>query len=223
MTLKDFVNKYKNKPLEWVDPNNKNQCMDLVVAWIEEGLGHSRLTNGIFYAYQLFTNPTLLLKENFEIIPNTPTGVPQAGDIMVWSAAYGPAGHTAIVTQGDALAFKAFSQNDPTGSPCVERIYGYNKVLGWLRSKKNNPLQECLSQHTTLVTKLIAYEKKEKDWISTEQRLKDEKDQALRELQVKLDTLFANHKSLCHQKQTYYKNKLLANINSAIQATPLED
>ena len=93
----------------------------------------------------------------------------------------------------------------------------------WFAQAPNDPLQECLSQHTTLVTKLTAYEKKEKDWIATEQRLKDEKDQALRELQVKLDTLFANHKSLCHQKQTYYKNKLLANINSAIQATPLED
>jgi len=50
----------------------------------------------------------------------------------------------------------------------------------------NDPLQECLSQRTTLVAKLTAYEKKEKDWIATEQRLKDEKDQAIREGEVKL-------------------------------------
>ena len=36
---------------------------------------------------------------------------------------------------GNYSSFEAFSQNDPTGSVCIKRMYNYNHVLGWLRPK----------------------------------------------------------------------------------------
>lgn len=134
--LDEFILENNNKPLEVYDPSNKNQCVDLVLGWLKKlGLGNL-IPLGIVNAYQIYNPSTPALKAHFDIIANSPTGVPQAGDIVVWSSAYGPAGHTAVATgKGDTNSFEAFSQNDPTGKPCILKTYTYTKVLGWLRPK----------------------------------------------------------------------------------------
>jgi len=134
--LDQFILENNNKPLEVYDPSNKNQCVDLVLGWLKKlGLG-DLIPLGIANAYQIYSPSTPSLKAHFDIIANSPTAVPQAGDIVVWSSAYGPAGHTAVATgKGDTKSFEAFSQNDPTGKPCILKTYTYSKVLGWLRPK----------------------------------------------------------------------------------------
>lgn len=139
--LKNFINKWLNKYLEVVDPTNRNQCFDLVVGWCDE-LGLPRLFPHL-YAYQIYTVDTEDKKKYFDKIENTADAYPIAGDIIVWSKSYnGTAGHTAVATgnhqtQGKSTDwFEAFSQNDPTGSPCILKKYSYNNVLGWLRPKK---------------------------------------------------------------------------------------
>lgn len=122
-----------NRKWEVVDPTNPNQCFDLVVGW-SDLLGLPRSFQHLF-AYQIFTNPTELTRQHYELIPNTPLGVPKRGDIMVWSQNYGPAGHTAVINTASLLSFEAFSQNDPVGSVCILKRYNYNSTLGWLRPK----------------------------------------------------------------------------------------
>lgn len=75
----------------------------------------------------------------FNWLPNTPTGVPQPGDIIVWNTAVGPYGHTAIFIDGNSSSFRSFDQNWPTGSAAHVQNHNYNGVVGWLRFKQATP------------------------------------------------------------------------------------
>ena len=131
----DFVAQFNGTSVEVVDASNKYQCFDLAVAWVQ-WLG---LQNSFqhLYAYSIYSSPTELTKQNFELIENTPLAVPQEGDIVVWSKKYnGTAGHVAIATgKGDINQFFAFSQNDPIGAVSQIKKYKYDNVLGWLRPR----------------------------------------------------------------------------------------
>ena len=64
-------------------------------------------------------------------IDNTPTGVPQKGDVVVWSWP-----HVGIATGNNSNEnqFEVLEQNDPANSNCHIKTYpNYNGVLGWLR------------------------------------------------------------------------------------------
>jgi hypothetical protein len=72
----------------------------------------------------------------YDKIPNTPTGVPKLGDVMIWGTNYGPYGHIAVCTDiADTKGFTSFDQNDPSKSPCHYQPHNYTGVLGWLRPK----------------------------------------------------------------------------------------
>jgi len=138
----DFVAKWNNKYCEVVGPTSPNQCFDLVVAWAD-ALGIPRVNGrSVFpftYAYQIYSNFGTLQAQYFTKIFNDPNAVPKEGDILVWSYYYNnTAGHTAIYHSGDVLRIRAFSQNDPTGKPCILRDYSYKHILGWLRPKNYN-------------------------------------------------------------------------------------
>ena len=181
--FKQFLSQFNNKSVEVVDPTNKNQCVDLVVAFLDF-IGTARSFNHL-YAYQIYTDPTFLTKENFDLIPNTPDGIPQVGDIVVFSKAYnGTAGHVVIATgEGDTVTFKAFSQNDPTGSPSVVKIYGFKYVLGWLRYKYQvGALSECLKQHEKLVTQANKKDEEIADLKDQIKTLKDADDKSKKQL-----------------------------------------
>ncbi len=157
--FRDFLTLNEGKFIERVDSSNLNQCFDLAIAWCEWLGLPTNIFSGLLYAYQIYTSPTPTTQANFDIIPNTPEGMPQVGDIVVFSNKFGSAGHVVIATgEGDLDTFKAFSQNDPLGSPCIVKTYNYDFVLGWLRFK-GNELQECLRQHTLLVNELESVKK----------------------------------------------------------------
>lgn len=156
MTLQQFITKYNNQPVEVFDKNNKNQCVDLFLAYIRDVLGlGSIIPIGIVNAYDIY-NKTTRFTPHATKHKNTPTFVPKRGDVAIWSSKYGPAGHVAIVTEADINRFRAFSQNDPIGSPCVIREYNYNNVLGFLTpnnlpEENMDKLQACLKAHKEAV------------------------------------------------------------------------
>ena len=138
MTFQDFINKWNGKGIDF-DGYYGDQCMDLMHQYCVEVLG---LVDGRILAapsakdvYLNFNN--VLGHENFDKIDNTPTGVPQNGDIMFWGTGIGPYGHVAVFVEGDSNKFRSFDQNFPTDSKCHIQEHTYKGVLGWLRGKTN--------------------------------------------------------------------------------------
>jgi hypothetical protein len=128
MDLQTFINEWKGKKID-VDNVNQNQCVDLCKEWLKE-LGYAN--------YNLPYNAKDWDKNaSSELVwtKNTPSGVPQAGDIIVWDAwTYG---HVAIFIHGDSNNFETFDQNW-TGKldPCGLITHTYYGVKGWLRPTK---------------------------------------------------------------------------------------
>ena len=134
LSFQDFLKKYNGQSNVGNTPENKGECVGLVSVWIEN-LGLPHIWG---HAKDLYKNAD---PKSFEKIPNTPTAVPQKGDIIVWSEKYnGTFGHTGIVTgTGNVNNFEAFEQNDPLGSNCHLKMYSYFAVVGWLRPKVSTP------------------------------------------------------------------------------------
>ncbi len=157
MTLQDFITKYNGKGIDY-DSSYGFQCVDLYRQYVKEVLGfpQSKPIPGAKDVWDTY------LSEYYTRIANTPTGVPQRGDIMIWGSTYGKYGHIAVVTEATVKNFKCFSQNDPVGTLCKEISYtSYKGVLGWLRPKAQaipqpNPdaLEACLKDHVMLVDKI---------------------------------------------------------------------
>lgn len=82
---------------------------------------------------------TGIRSDAFDWIPNTPTGVPQYGDIVVFNGRMGGgAGHTGVAIEGsDTNQVRVIQQNDPTGSGLSIKTYPYTNVSGWLHPKSN--------------------------------------------------------------------------------------
>lgn len=146
MSLQDFITKWSGKGIDF-DGAYGDQCMDLMHQYCVEVLG---ITDGRVlaadWARHVFENfDTVFGHDLFERIPNTPTGIPQAGDIVFWGEPFGKftdtdgevkyAGHVAIFEVGDANKFTSFDQN--FGHSYCERINHptYLGVFGWLRFK----------------------------------------------------------------------------------------
>jgi len=106
----------------------QNQCVDLANAYIKYVLGLPVIewTNAVDFPSKA--------GDKYDWIPNTPTGVPQEGDLVIWGGTYG---HIAIFIEGNANRFTSFDENYPTGSPChvQEHTYLSPKVIGWLHPK----------------------------------------------------------------------------------------
>ena len=135
MTLNEFVKKYNNKATDF-DKKYGPQCVDSFNQYLVDCLG---ILNpiGMFpvaSAYQIWD----YAKDNpkFERIENSPTNVPQAGDIMIWNQGVGPHGHVAIFLSGGVMDFKSFDQNWNGVQRNVEVTHSYDHVIGWLRPVK---------------------------------------------------------------------------------------
>jgi len=128
-----FFNQWNGKFCEVNDPSNYAQCMDLAYAWCD-ALGVPRDCIRSYYAYQIWTQPKDIALTYFEFIPNTPNGLPQAGDIVVLSNKIGVAGHVCIATgNSNTNSFESFDQNWGTLKSCHLVTHNYDAVLGWLR------------------------------------------------------------------------------------------
>jgi len=126
----DFFNQNNGRYVDF-DGAYGFQCFDLVNKW-STALGYRPFTG--LYASGIYGQP----QGNYTQIPNSPTAVPQAGDIIVWNNNYGGGyGHTGIATgNGNTSWFESLDQNWPGGSPSKVVRHDYNGVIGWLRPNK---------------------------------------------------------------------------------------
>lgn len=120
------------------------QCMDLAYEWVF-CLGYPKETIQHQYAYQVYTSPTALTRQYFDLLPNTSTFIPQDGDIAVYDkTASNIAGHIGVALGGGTVnQFKCYEQNYPVGTCPAVRARDYNtpKLLGVLRPKVFDILQ----------------------------------------------------------------------------------
>jgi hypothetical protein len=128
MTFDEFINKQTGKPVDF-DGVYPNQCMDLMHQYVYDVLG---LTDTRLLAhpsaYQVFTDFTET--DYFEKIANTPTSVPQKGDIVLFNkTSSNPFGHVCIFVDGDANKFNSFDANFPTGS--LPHIQNHSYTFLW--------------------------------------------------------------------------------------------
>lgn len=133
MTLQQFIANWSGKFI----PSRGGivgQCVSMVQKWAED----NGVTGTPVFPVAAAKDMPGARKDFFDWIPNTPTGVPQPGDIIVWGSQVGQYGHTAIFIDGNAQSFRSFDQNWPVGSAAHIQAHNYTGVLGWLRLKKPN-------------------------------------------------------------------------------------
>lgn len=130
--VNSFFAKYDDKKIDF-DGLYGAQCVDLIKFYFQEVIGIDPKARG--NAVNYWDNCPEL-----DQIPNTPTGVPEKGDIIIWNAKIGGgSGHIAIATgKGDTNNFDSFDQNWPTGSACHYQGHNYLNVIGWLQPKNIN-------------------------------------------------------------------------------------
>lgn len=105
------------------------QCYDLANKW-SILRGYSRF--GGLYASDIYGQQP----GNYTWIPNSPSAVPQAGDVVVWNRNYGNgAGHVAVANGvGNTSYFESFDQNWNVPRSVIVR-HSYDGVIGWGRPK----------------------------------------------------------------------------------------
>lgn len=128
MSYQEFVDKWNNKGCDF-DGFYGFQCMDLAHQYAKDVVGHD------FAAAPAAKDVWNQIIDGYDKISNTPDGVPQKGDIVVWGTAIGQYGHIAVFDHGDTSSFVSFDQNWPTGSVCHFQNHNYTGVLGWFHPK----------------------------------------------------------------------------------------
>lgn len=140
MTLNEFVAKWTGKKCDF-DGFYGGQCQDLYRQYVQEVLEFPQ-SPGVVGAKD---NWDVYLTEYYDRIPNTPDGVPEPGDIMIWGSKYGQYGHVAVVVSANKSSFTCFSQNDPTGTLCgLKKYTAWGSTLGWLHPKQKDSMYEGL-------------------------------------------------------------------------------
>lgn len=122
------------KYVERVDAGALNQCFDWAIYWCEY-LGFPKtIFSGLYGAHEIYDKWS---HPSFEKIPNSPTFVPQKGDICVWSGSLnGGIGHIAVATgKGDVNTFESSDQNWKIGSAVSLVTHNYSSFLGVQRLK----------------------------------------------------------------------------------------
>lgn len=142
MTYLEFKKKWIGKSIDW-DGYYGGQCFDVYRQYCSDlGLGQSPKVTG---AKDIWTS---YLTEDFDKIENTPDGIPKQGDVIIWGTIVGQYGHVAIFDNGDVNSFTSIDQNWPVdnGTGVLHEVkHTYNGVLGWLRPKVNDIIQEDMT------------------------------------------------------------------------------
>lgn len=136
MTLDQFVasrNGQQNISFDGVAAN-AGQCVQLVAFYVRDVIGKQVIWADAFQWWATNRYP-----EDYDRIPNTPTAVPQRGDIIIWGGSLpnsGGAGHIAICLQPypGTGTFMSFDSN--WGGKYAHQVtHNYSYVVGWLRPK----------------------------------------------------------------------------------------
>jgi hypothetical protein len=138
MKISEFFSKYENTRIDF-DGYYGSQCVDLFNKYLVEVLDIKNPIQmfPVASAFQIWD----YAKNNnlFERIENTPSGVPQEGDIIIFGKDnVFIHGHVGIFKSGNEKSFISFDQNYPLGNDCsfITHDYLKPKVIGWLRPKK---------------------------------------------------------------------------------------
>lgn len=139
MNYDEFIKAYNGKGFDY-DGVSSIQCVDLIKMYLDKVLNikPGSWGNAKDY-YENFNN--LPLKNYFDRIANTPTFVPQKGDIVIWGTGLGNKyGHIAIATgEGNTRQFYSYDLN--WGSKVVHKVlHNYTGFLGVLRAKDQNKI-----------------------------------------------------------------------------------
>jgi len=111
MTFDEFVKKFNGKSTDF-DGGSGVQCVDLAKMYFHHVLGLKTQAIGNAEAYWRRYNELPYLKDNFIKIPNTPTFIPQKGDVAVWDKRHGKYGHIAVCNgEGTTSYFYSYDQN----------------------------------------------------------------------------------------------------------------
>lgn len=172
MTLNEFVKKWIDKGIDF-DGRYSYQCVDLYRQYVKEVLGYPQ-SPGVVGAADIWTT---YLKDYFTAIPNTPTGVPKSGDIVIWNKKMGGGyGHVAIVLSATVNSLEVFEQDGSINSTARLKVYKYTNVYGWLHPKvpsNQEPMPDTIpvkkSDFERLVSNSSAYDELVKRGI-TQQR-----------------------------------------------------
>ena len=160
LTLEEFINKWLGKKADY-DDYYGGQCVDLYRFYVKEVLGFPQ-SPGVGGAAEIWDTAD---PDYYDFIDNTPTAIPEPGDIPIWNRnAGGGFGHVSVVIIANINTFVSFDQNWPTLSVCTKTTHNYDNIIGWLRPKKENMSDEMMEIKKTDFTKLIneANEKDEK-------------------------------------------------------------
>lgn len=132
LTPKQFFDKWNNKGCDF-DGFFSFQCMDVYQQFNKECVGGKLVHGNAVDMWGIYD------KSAYQKIENTPTNVPQEGDVIIWGQGVGVYGHIAIFSHGDVNKFFSFEENWPVGSTCHFQPHSYKFVLGWLRPKNLIP------------------------------------------------------------------------------------
>ena len=224
MTLDEFVKKYTGKRLEVAGSANAiYQCTDLVNGYIRDVLGLPIIewTNAIDFPKKA--------GDKYEWIANTPTGVPQKGDLIVFNI--GKYGHVSIFIDGDVNLFYSFDQNYPIRSSCHMQTHNYKNIVGWLRPKTQSNLTACLKAFTEVRTQLdkqgeeiIKLKSKNAKLVESERRWQTKLETVndeIGKIQEQYSLLDENFKKISaewkHYKTYYDRNSKLTGIELIIE------
>lgn len=129
MNAQEFMDKYNGKGIDF-DGYYGFQCADLAQQYNKEVVGAGKFSGNAINYWDNYDH------NGYEKIANTPTNVPQLGDVVIWGTSVGQYGHVAVFHHGDVNSFTSFEQNWPSGSTSHYQNHNYNGVLGWLRPHK---------------------------------------------------------------------------------------
>lgn len=165
MTTDEFFSKYNYKPINY-DNALGFQCMDLYHQYVSEVLPGYPHPPAKGAAWLIGALPS----SHYTWYANTPTAIPQKGDILLWGTkAGGGFGHVAIFNNGNLFTFTSFDQNWPVGSYCHFQGHNYfGDLKGWYRpiikitdEQKEQKIRQILgeqisaSEHISKIEKVI--------------------------------------------------------------------
>jgi hypothetical protein len=140
MTFKEFVEKY-NKGRWDFDGYYGPQCVDLFRFYIRDVLNLSQ-PKGVQGAKDFWANydTDQILKKNFKQIENTPSAIPEEGDVVIWSGKVGGGfGHIAMAIRGNINTFVSLDQNWKGQGNTDEVTHDYKNIYGWFRPLPSPP------------------------------------------------------------------------------------
>lgn len=136
MTIGEFYSKYAGKRVISCG-GLLGECVSLSQLYANEVLGISGCP---VFPVPYAKDMAGARSDAFTWIPNTPTGIPPYGSIVVFNGRMGGgSGHTGVAIEGSDLnQVRVIQQNDPTGSGVSIKVYPYTNVSGWLVKKETN-------------------------------------------------------------------------------------